>query len=218
MTDFVRSWRQASKAADADYLLADQVRQGDPAAFEVLVDKYKQPIINFASRFLGDPIEAHDVAQNVFVQVFKRASRFQRQSRFSTWLYAIARNLCRNEYRRRLRQRTELLDGVSPDHRGASRLKSETLRYANIPEAVFERELHQKIEESVASLPRKQRAAILLLLKQDLSYAEVAIVLGVSMAATKGLIHRARQTLKRQLRPYLRTGSAPANPGYSSIR
>lgn len=202
MTDFVGSWQRASKVADVDYLLADQVRQGDPAGFEMLVDKYKQPIINFASRFLGDPVEAHDVAQNVFVQVFKLASHFQYRSRFSTWLYAIAHNLCRNEYRRRLRQRTELLDWAALD-----RPKSEALLDANIPEEVFEGELQQKIEESVASLPRKQRTAIVLLLNQDLSYDEVASALKTSVSATKGLIHRARQKLKRQLRPYLRTGA-----------
>ena len=102
------------KVADADYLLADQVRQGDTAAFEELVEKYKQPIINFATRFLGDPIEAHDVAQNVFVKVFKSASHFQYQSKFSAWLYVVARNLCRNEYRRRIRHRTEPFDWFGP--------------------------------------------------------------------------------------------------------
>jgi RNA polymerase sigma-70 factor (ECF subfamily) len=207
MTDFIHSRWQPLKGADADYLLADQVRQGDPVAFDVLVEKYHKPIINFASRFLGDPIEAHDVAQNVFVQVFKLASDFHNQSKFSTWLYAIARNLCRNEYRRRVRQRTELLDLVRPDHRSIGRLKSQDPRYANIPEALLEAELQQKIEESVASLPRKQRTAILLLLKQDLSYEEVALNLGTSVSAIKGLIHRARQRLKEKLQPYLRTGA-----------
>jgi RNA polymerase sigma-70 factor (ECF subfamily) len=206
MTDFVCSRRRAWKAADADYLLADQVRQGDLAAFESLVQKYKQPIINFASRLLGDPIEAHDVAQNVFVRVFKFYGHFQYQSKLSTWLYAIARNLCRNEHRRRLRERTGLLEWVGREHRSTGRPNCGDSRDANIPEAVFDVELQQRIEESVASLPEKQRAAILLLLKQDLSYDEVAIVLGTSVSSIKGLIHRARQKLKRQLRPYLRTG------------
>jgi RNA polymerase sigma-70 factor (ECF subfamily) len=94
----------------------------------------------------------------------------------------------------------------------ADQPKYEDLRYANIPEAVFAGELQQKIEESVASLPEKQRTAMFLLLKEDLSYDEAAIVLGTSVLATRGLIHRARQKLKRQLHPYLRTGVWAAKP------
>jgi RNA polymerase sigma-70 factor (ECF subfamily) len=164
--------------------LADQLRRGDLVALEVIIEIYQQPIISYASRFLGDPTEAHDVAQNVFVQVFKQADRFRFQSKVSTWLYAIARNICRNEYRRRVRQRAELLDLVEPDPRSTGRLKSQDLRCSNIPEAaVLDAELQQKIEESVASMPRKQRTAILLLLKQDLSYEEVARILRTSVPA-----------------------------------
>lgn len=207
MTDCVCSGQQALKDADTDYLLADKVRQGDLAAFEELVEKYKQPIINFASRFLGDPIEAYDVAQNVFVRVFKSGSRFQHQCKFSTWLYAIARNLCRNEYRRRVRQKTELFDWFNPGRLSARRLGSEDLRQSTMPEAVFGGELEQKIAESLALLPEKQRAAILLRQDQNLSYEEIAMSLGTSVSATKTLIYRARQKLKRQLQPYLRTGA-----------
>ena len=177
------------------------------AALEVIIEIYQQPIISYASRFLGDPTEAHDVAQNVFVQVFKQGDRFRFQSKVSTWLYAIARNICRNEYRRRVRQRTELLDSVRHAHRSIGRLKSQDLRCESIPEAVLEAELQQKIEESVASLPRTERTAILLLLQQDLSYRELALILGTSVSAIKGKIHRARQRLKGQLEPYLRTGA-----------
>ena len=196
------SWRRPSKVMDADYALVGRLRQGDVAAFEMLVEKYKQPLINFATRFLGDPIEAHDVAQNVFVRVFKRCHQFQFHSKVSTWLYAIARNLCHNEYRRRLRQRTEPFDSFSSHHPSTGHL----------PKATYEWELEQKIEESLASLPGKQRAAILLLQEQDLSYGEIALALGTSVSATKALIHRGRQELKRQLRPYLRTGAWPAKP------
>src|SRR5215469_4703135 len=149
-TKRIRMRQKALEVADADSLLAEQVRQGDLAAFEELVEKYKQPIINFASRFLGDPIEAHDVAQNVFVQVYKLASRFQYQSKFSSWLYAIARNQCRNEYRRRVRQRTHLFDWFSPNHRSTGRLVPEDVRQPNMPEIMFEVELEQKIAESLA--------------------------------------------------------------------
>jgi RNA polymerase sigma-70 factor (ECF subfamily) len=207
MTHLVRSRQKALKVADADYLLADQVRQGDLAAFEEFVEKYKQPLINFATRFLGDPVEAHDVAQNVFVKVFKQANRFKYQSKFSTWLYAIARNLCRNEYRRRVRHRTEPFDWSSPGTLSTGRSNSEDLRQTTVPEVIFGRELDQKIEESLALLPEKQRSAILLRQERDLSYEEIAMVLGTSVATTRALIHRARQNLKGRLQPYLRTGA-----------
>jgi RNA polymerase sigma-70 factor (ECF subfamily) len=197
-------------SGDADHVLVDQVRKGDLTAFEALVEKYKRPIINFASRLLDDPIEAQDVAQGVFVQVFRKAGRFRFQGRLSTWLYTIARNLCLNEHRRRLRHKTEAFDWA--DWSRTWRPRFEDLGQANASEAIFERELQQKIVESLALLPEKQRTAILLLQEQDLSYEEVAIVLSTSVSATRALIHRGRQELKRLLRPYLRTGAWPVKP------
>ncbi len=202
VTDPHLSSRQPSNVIDGDYCLIDRLRQGDLDAFEALVEKYKQPIINFAARFLGDPVEAHDVAQNVVIRVFKRSDRFQFHSKVSTWLYTITRNLCHNEYRRRVRQRTEPFDLVN----------SQDPTTGQTPETTYQWELEQKIEESLASLPAKQRAAILLLQEQDLSYGEIGVALGTSVSATKALIHRARQELKRQLRPYLLTGAWPAKP------
>jgi len=196
------SSQEPSKVMDADYALVRRLRQRDAAAFEILVKKYKQPLINFATRFLGDPIEARDVAQNVFVRVFKRCDQFQFHSKVSTWLYAIARNLCHNEYRRRLRQRTEPFDSFS----------SHDLSTGHLLRASYESELEQKIEESLASLPGKQRVAILLFQEQDRSYGEIAVALGISVSATKALIHRGRQELKRQLRPYLQSGAWPVQP------
>jgi RNA polymerase sigma-70 factor (ECF subfamily) len=183
------------------------MRRGDLTALEVIVENYRQPIISYASRFLGDPTEAHDVAQNVFVQVFKQAHRFQLKSKISTWLYAIARNLCRNEYRRRLRQRTDVFDESMPEGRSTKRMNSKDPQHANIPESVFEGELQEKIEESLAYLPENQRNAMVLLYEQDLSYDEIAAQLTTSVSAIKSIIHRARQQLKRQLRPYLQTGA-----------
>ena len=198
----------ASKAADTDYLLASQVRQGNLVAVGALVEKYRQPIINFASRLLGDPTEAHDVAQNVFVQVLKKGDRFQSRSKFSTWLYAIARNLCHNEHRRRLRQTTEQFEDTSRYDCTSLWPAREDTRHKNLLGGVFEwEELQQKIEESLATLPQKQRTAILLLMEQDFSYEQIAVTLGTSISATRALIHRGRQELKRKLQPYLRTGA-----------
>jgi len=86
---------------DPDAALMLRVRDGDIAAFETLVDKYKQPVFNLLYRTLQDATEAEDIAQNVFVQVYRSAARYQVTARFSTWLFTIARNLSLNELRRR---------------------------------------------------------------------------------------------------------------------
>jgi RNA polymerase sigma-70 factor (ECF subfamily) len=194
-------------SGDPDYFLVLRVQEGNRDAFEALVEKYKQPIVNFATRTLGDPMEAQDVAQNAFVWVFKASVRFRFACRFSTWIYAIARNLCRNELRRRSRHRVDCLRREEVEEAGFARWQWDAAKLGNVPEAVFQRELQEKIEQALESLPERERAAILLLRDEDLSYAEVAAVLGTSPAATKTLIHRGRQALKRELQPYLRTGA-----------
>src|ERR1019366_4734425 len=80
--------------SDPDAVLMLRVKRGDRAAFAGLVDKYKQPVMNFIYRSLRDEIEAEDLAQNVFLQVYKSRSRYRRTAKFSTWLFTIARNLC----------------------------------------------------------------------------------------------------------------------------
>src|SRR5258708_2747136 len=101
---------------DPDAELMLRVKRGDMVAFEELVDKYKQPVIHLAYRSLKDSTEAEDLAQNVFVQVFKSAHRYQVSAKFSTWLFTIARNLCLNEVRRRSRHQAESIDAASSLH------------------------------------------------------------------------------------------------------
>ena len=94
---------------DPDAVLMLRVKRGDRAAFTGLVQKYKQPVLNFVHRSLRDEAEAEDVAQNVFLQVYKSRARYERTAKFSTWLFTIARNLCLNEIRRRSRHPAESL-------------------------------------------------------------------------------------------------------------
>ena len=101
---------------DTDAALMTRVREGDRAAFEQLVHRYQQPIMNFVARMLRDETEAEDVAQHTFVQVWKAAHRYEVSARFSTWLFTIARNLCLNEIRRRSRHAADSLDApISQD-------------------------------------------------------------------------------------------------------
>jgi RNA polymerase sigma-70 factor, ECF subfamily len=192
---------------DPDTTLMLRVKQGDSQAFAALVDKYKQPVMNVVYRMLRDATEAEDLAQVVFVQIYRSAHRYQVSAKFSTWLFTITRNLCLNEIRRRSRHRADSMEAPHPEHEDQPWQQFEDKNAPSPPEGVLRGELEQKIEEAVADLPDNQRLAILLCRQEDMSYEEIAQVLGCSLAATKSLIHRGRETLKQKLKPYLRTGA-----------
>src|SRR5436305_5975018 len=195
-----------SAEQDPDAALMLRVKQGDMGAFEQLVEKYKQPVINVVYRMLRDLTEAEDVAQNVFVQVYKSASRYEVSSKFSTWLFTIARNLCLNELRRRSRHPADSMDAGYPEQEDQPWQQFEDKKTSSPPEKLLHGELEQKIEEALAELPENQRTAIMLCRQDELSYEDIAKVLQCSLSATKSLIHRGRETLKQKLKPYLKTG------------
>jgi len=191
---------------DPDAALMLRVKQGDWAAFTELVDKYKQPVMNLVYRMLHDAAEAEDLAQVVFLQVYKSAHRYEVASKFSTWMFTIARNLCLNEIRRRSRHPADSLDATHPDRDDQPLQQYEDKKTFSPPESLLHGELEEKIEQALAELPENQRTAILLCRGDELSYEDIAKVLGCSLSATKSLIHRGRETLKEKLKPYLRSG------------
>jgi RNA polymerase sigma-70 factor (ECF subfamily) len=193
--------------SDPDAALMLRVKQGDRDAFEELVEKYKQPVMNLVYRTLPDATEAEDLAQHVFLQVYKSAHRYEISAKFSTWIFTIARNLCLNEIRRRSRHPADSLDqhfGEEDEH--AERQLPDTKAFAP-PDAVLHQELRHKIDEALADLPENQRTALELCRQEDVSYEDIAEILGCSLSATKSIIHRAREVLKQRLKPYLRTGA-----------
>jgi RNA polymerase sigma-70 factor, ECF subfamily len=192
---------------DPDAVLMLRVKRGDRAAFAELVEKYKQPVMNFVYRTLRDETEAEDLAQNVFLQVYKSRSRYKRTAKFSTWLFTIAHNLCLNELRRRSRHPAESLEETHGEHEDPPQRQYEDKKNFQPTEMLLHGELAQKIEEVLAELPENQRTAILLCRQEELSYEEIARILDCSLSATKSLIHRGREVLKQKLKPYLRTGN-----------
>ena len=191
---------------DPDAELMLRVRQGDAVAFEELVEKYKQPVTNLLARVLRDATEAEDLAQNVFVQVFKSADRYRVEAKFSTWLFTIARNLCLNEIRRRSRHPADSLDAAENPEDDTAGRQFEDRKNTSAPDLLLRDELTSKVEEALAALPENQRTAILLFKEKDMSYDEISKILDCSLSATKSLIHRGRETLKQKLKPYLQTG------------
>jgi RNA polymerase sigma-70 factor (ECF subfamily) len=196
-----------SAELDPDAALMLRVKRGEGAAFTGLVDKYQQPVMNLVYRMLRDATEAEDVAQNVFVQVYKSAHRYEASSKFSTWLFTIARNLCLNEIRRRSRHPAASMDAPLSEQEDQPLPQFEDKKSMSAPDRLLHGELEEKIEDALAGLPENQRLAILLCRQDELSYEEIARVLGCSLSATKSLIHRGRETLKAKLKPYLRTGA-----------
>ncbi|MEO6034346.1 MAG: sigma-70 family RNA polymerase sigma factor [Verrucomicrobiota bacterium] len=193
--------------SDSDAALMLRVKRGDVRAFEELVEKYKQPVMNVVQRMLRDPTEAEDLAQNVFVQVYKSADRYKATAKFSTWLFTIARNLSLNELRRRSRHPADSLEDSQADSENHPARQYEDVKTFSPIENTLQNELEQKVQQALRELPENQRTALVLCRQDELSYDDISEVLGCSLSATKSLIHRARETLKEKLKPYLRTGA-----------
>ena len=191
---------------DPDTELMLKVRRGNRAAFEELVVKYQRPVLNTVYRSLGDATEAEDLAQNVFVQVWKSRDRYKPTAKFSTWLFTIVRNMCLNEVRRRTRHAADSLDKPVADASDGSESPWQIPDQRAKPpsEEVMAGELRKRVDAALAALPETQRTAMLLLRHQNMSYEDIAKVLCCSLSATKSVIHRARAMLRDQLKPYLR--------------
>ncbi len=191
---------------DPDAVLMLRVKRGDRAAFTELVEKYKQPVMNFVFRSLRDEAEAEDLAQNVFLQVFKSRARYERTAKFSTWLFTIARNLCLNEIRRRSRHRAESLEETHPENDDQPSRQYEDKKIFLPTENVLHGELAKKIEEALAELPENQRTAILLCRQDEFRLRRDRRGFGLLAFRHEIIIHRGRETLKEKLKPYLQTG------------
>jgi len=182
-----------------DVRLMELVSAGDAAAFEQLVERHQRLVIGTVARMLGNNSDAEDIAQQVFVRVWKSASRYVPRARFTTWLLTITRNLVFNELRRRKRHTTTPLQGEKEGEE--IQLKDE--RGATPDASLLESELQRAIEQAIAALPETQRLAVVLRRYEELSYEEIAEALGQSIPAVKSLLFRARTELRERLKAYL---------------
>ena len=175
------------------------IATGDSEAFRMLVQRHQQLVIGTVARMIGTA-DAEDVAQQVFLNVWKSASRWRPDAKFTTWMLTITKRLVFNESRRRGRAR---LVPQSPEEES----EPEYPDSAPGPDhQLLGRELHQAIEAAMALLPEKERLAVVLRHHQGMSYEEIAVVLGVSLPSVKSLLFRARNSLKEKLGPYLGGG------------
>src|SRR5262245_57836013 len=186
---------RAKAEEDPDVALMLRLQAGDEGAFQDLFRKFSPRVLQFVRRFVGSEAHAEEVTQDVFVQVFRFRKRYQPQSRFSTWLFTIATNLCLNELRRPERH---LRGGLADRAQTEGPLLPDP-QAITPEEGAAALELGRRLEDAVSKLPPKQRAALLLSRQDGLAYEDVGRALGCSEGAVKALIFRATQTLKRAL-------------------
>ncbi len=178
-------------------------RDGDVQAFGDLFVKYRKKIINYCYRFFSNREIAEELAQEVFMNVYKAAPGYRPEAGFSTWLFRIATNVCLNELRKkRYHSTTESLDEPAYGNTGKTRdIPDNTTQ----PQAILEaRERDDRVREAISMLPGKQRAAVLLRTYNGFSYKEIAVQLGSSESGVKSLIFRGRETLKETLQSYIK--------------
>lgn len=188
---------------DPDVRLMLAAQAGDTEAFQRLYAKYARQIVRFALQFCGSLARAEELAQDVFLQVYKARAGYEARARFSTWLFRIATNACLSEMRRpEHRSPAASLDAPDP---GEDDTGSRDLPDAESPEgeaSALASERRAVVRRLLAELPPQQHAALLLARAEGFSYEEVADTLGVSVPAVKSLIHRATVALRQGMERY----------------
>ncbi len=198
--------------ARSDVQLMLDVKAGDEASFDLLLQKYRSPLVNFLGRMVQDRATAEDLAQEVFLRVYRARKQYAPSAKFTTWLFRIATNLALNSLRDNRRQRLEVsIDAPASDDEDAPP-RELPAREMRIDEHMIERDRTEFIRRAIASLPEKQRAAVLLHKYEEMDYADIAKVLECSESALKSLLFRAYESLRVQLAPLVVQTQPVADP------
>lgn len=186
---------------DVDKVLVDRARNGDRKAFDMLVLKYQNRIVQLVSRYISNREDAMDVAQEAFIKAYRALPGFEGNSAFYTWMYRIAVNTAKNwtiaRARRPAKRESELSD--SEQHEFDISLKDQ-----GSPDHLAMRdELDLAIRESIEALPEELRSAIVLREMEGLSYDEIAQIMDCPVGTVRSRIFRAREGIQKRLEPYL---------------
>ena len=202
---------QQLEARDPDVRLMLQVKDDVEGAFEVLVERYQQRLVAILCNLIGRVDEAEDLTQEVFLRIFRARKGYRPRAKFSTWLFTIANNLALNHLRGKGRNPTTALGG---DASGSQTLRTPGDQFPGregTPSGPLNQvELSVVVREALEELGEDQKLAVLLNKFEEMSYQDIAAVMGKSEAAIKSLLARARTNLRVRLEPYLRTGQRPA--------
>jgi RNA polymerase sigma-70 factor (ECF subfamily) len=178
------------------------VKAGDELSFELLLRKYRSPLVNFLYRMVRDRAVAEDLAQEVFLRVYRARQEYAPSAKFTTWMFRIATNLALNSVRdNRHRQMEISMDQTLETGEDEQRALEVPDRSPSVEQELVARCRADLIMKAIHSLPEKQRAAVLLHKYQELDYDEIARVLECSESALKSLLFRAYETLRVELAP-----------------
>jgi RNA polymerase sigma-70 factor (ECF subfamily) len=191
----------AEAYTDAEVML--RVKAGDQSAFDYLVQKYRRPLVSFMYRMARNTAAAEDLAQEVFLRVYRSRQTYEASAKFTTWLYRIATNLAVNHARDTRHERPEVTVSLDePDEETGT-----TLDVADgtitAEEALVRRERMLAIRSKVEALPERQRLAVIMHKYQQMDYKQIADVLKLSESATKSLLFRAYESLREQLKEFV---------------
>jgi RNA polymerase sigma-70 factor, ECF subfamily len=182
-----------------DVQLMLDVKAGDEESFALLLQKYRSPLVNFLFRMVRDRATAEDLAQEVFLRVYRARKQYSPSAKFTTWLFRIATNLALNSVRDNRHQKMEIsLDVPTDEDQAPTELPAREMR---IDEYMVERDRSEYIRRTIAALPEKQRVAVLLHKYEEMDYGEIAKILDCSESALKSLLFRAYENLRVQLAP-----------------
>lgn len=187
--------------SDADVML--RVKTGDEPAFAYLVQKYRRPMVGFMYRLCHNPSTAEELAQEVFLRVYRSRTSYQPSAKFTTWLYRIATNLAVNHARDTRHERPEntvRLDEPDQETGNTPDLADDSL---SAEDQILKQERLAAIRSKVNALPERQRVAVILHKYQQMDYRQIAGVLKLSESATKSLLFRAYETLREQLKEFV---------------
>jgi RNA polymerase sigma-70 factor (ECF subfamily) len=195
--------------ARSDVQLMLDVKAGDEQSFALLLQRYRSPLVNFLYRMVRNREQAEDLAQEVFIRVYRARADYVPSAKFTTWLFRIATNLALNSLRDTRHQRMEIsLDApVTADAEdGDERTLDVADKHPDIEQHLVEETRKAMIKHAIDKLPEKQRAAVLLHKYQELDYGEIAKILSCSESALKSLLFRAYENLRVELAPLVAKG------------
>jgi RNA polymerase sigma-70 factor (ECF subfamily) len=186
---------------NVDQLLVERVQKGDKRAFDLLIQKYQHRIVSLVSRYVSDPSEAQDVAQEAFIKAYRAIKRFRGESAFYTWLYRIAINTAKNWIvAKNRRPPNSDIDAVDAEQYAIS----SRLREISTPESeLLREEIERTVFDTIAKLPEDLRTAIVLREMDGMSYEEIAVTMECPIGTVRSRIFRAREAIDEKLKPLI---------------
>jgi RNA polymerase sigma-70 factor, ECF subfamily len=191
----------AQGISDSDVML--RVKTGDESAFSYLVQKYRRPMVSFMYRMCQNPSSAEELAQEVFLRVYRSRESYEPTAKFSTWLYRIATNLAVNYARDTRHERPENTVRLDEPDQETGTTPDLADDAATVEEQMLRAERVAMIRQVVQALPERQRMAVVMHKYQQMDYRQIADVLKLSESATKSLLFRAYETLREQLKEFV---------------